>query len=568
VVLIALQAFFVTAPKLVFAGPMQFMFLFWAPVLTVLLLMVWWVFASRLRWADRLLGVAAFLAAAGAAVALTDPSFRFFGLLIYALPAATTAWVAWLVLSQLLPWPVRRAGLLVVFVLAWGWCPMVRMNGVTGGLEAEVAWRWSPTAEDRFLADLPAGEAAADAAKGPPVRLQQGDWPRFRGPMCDGRLTGVRIATDWEASPPQPLWRRRVGPGWSSFTVVDGRAFTQEQRGEDEAVVCCDADTGKQRWVHADKVRFTELVSGAGPRATPTFADGKLYTLGANGTLNCLDAGTGRRKWSADVRSDSGADKPPQWGYSSSPLVWHGLVTVVAGGKAKDGEPAKRLLAYDADTGSLAWAVGAGGHTYCSAQQAKVAGVEQILVSTEVGLTAYHPRTGKQLWEHEWSEGDAISRVVQPAVVGDADVLLGTPFNHGTRRVRLSETGGKWSDEVVWHTKAVSPYFNDLVLHEGFLYGSDGAFFTCVDLKDGKKRWRVRAHPNAQVLLLADQGVLLVLSEKGEAALVKADPERHAVLGRFQALEGKTWNHPVVAGGKLFVRNAEEAACYPLRLAK
>ena len=131
--------------------------------------------------------------------------------------------------------------------------------------------------------------------------------------------------------------------------MVGSRLFTQEQLGDDERVVCYNANTGKEVWSHTDEVRFTEPVSGAGPRATPTFHAGKIYALGAKGRLNCLDAATGRAVWSHDIAAD-GAAKVPMWGFSSSPLIFDGLVTVWAGGPDN-----KSVLAYHADTGKLAW---------------------------------------------------------------------------------------------------------------------------------------------------------------------------------------------------------------------
>src|SRR5262249_19075967 len=159
-----------------------------------------------------------------------------------------------------------------------------------------------------------------------------------------------------------PVWRHRVGPGWSSFAVVGNRLYTQEQRGQDEAVVCYDADTGNELWVHRDAARFSEVVAGPGPRATPTFHQGQLYAQGAAGRLKCLDAATGRVLWSRAVIADSGA-KLPQWGFAASPLVVRGVVTVFAGAPG-----GKSVLGYNAASGELAWSAGEGQFSYCSTQ--------------------------------------------------------------------------------------------------------------------------------------------------------------------------------------------------------
>jgi outer membrane protein assembly factor BamB len=135
----------------------------------------------------------------------------------------------------------------------------------------------------------------------------------------------------------------------------------------------------------------------------------------------------------------------------------------------------------------------------------------------------------------------------------------------GARRVHVTQEGDGWSEKQVWETKAIKPYYNDLVIYKDHLYGFDGNFFTCVTLADGQKKWRERGYGNGQVLLLADQGLLLILSEKGDVALVEATPEKHKEIARIPAIKGKTWNHPVLAHGKLFVRNGEEMACFQLK---
>ncbi|HZY84101.1 MAG TPA: PQQ-binding-like beta-propeller repeat protein [Gemmataceae bacterium] len=555
VVIVALMWAATTVPAWVVPGSMfQFQAMFLGPQIAAGLFLLWWLLFSRTRWTDRLLLPLACAAFGTVATLLFHTEFmvRFYSAAMYGAPTAMTAWVVWLLLTPFLSWPTRRAGLLVVLFLAWAWMPLVRIDGIDGSLSATLAWRWSPTAEERFLANRPTNvDLPAEV-----LTLRPGDWPAFRGPNRDNRLTGVRVATDWKAK--KPLWKRDVGPGWGAFAVVGDRLFTQEQRGKDEAVVCYQVGTGDQVWEHTDEARFSEIVAGPGPRATPTFHEGKLYTLGAAGRLNCLDAATGKVIWTHDIVADSGA-KVPTWGFASSPLVAKGIVSVFAGGP--DG---KSVLGYKAATGELAWAAGEGQLSYCSPQLSRLGGVEQVLIVTDAGLTAFDPVKGDVLWKHDWKvEGGA--RVCQPAVLGDSDVLLGTPMQMGTRRLHVSRTDSSgWEAKEVWTTQAIKPYYNDLVIHDGHLYGFDGIFFTCVSLEDGAKKWRERGYGNGQVLLLADQGLLLVTSEKGEVALVEASPAGHKQLGKFQALKGKTWNHPVVAHGKLFVRNGAEMACFEL----
>src|SRR5262249_42252999 len=220
------------------------------------------------------------------------------------------------------------------------------------------------------------------------------------GPNRDGNLRGVRIATDWDAAPPTLVWRRRIGPAWSSVVVVGERLFTQEQLGGGEAVVCLDAASGRTLWSHRDEARHEDVQGGAGPRATPTFADGRIFALGATGILNCLDAATGDRKWFRDIAADAGT-KVPMWGFSSSPLVVGNRVVVFAGGDSE-----KTLLAYRTDSGKPAWSAPAGKVSYSSPQLAPLGDGTQLLFVSDRGLSSFDPSSGAVLWEHPIPPGN------------------------------------------------------------------------------------------------------------------------------------------------------------------
>jgi outer membrane protein assembly factor BamB len=523
---------------------------------------LWWLLVSRVHWTDRLVMVLFFLTGGLAAVALAHPTFiyRNYGPIVRGLPLVSTVWVLWYLITPGMQWPARRLGAALAIALAWGYCDLLRLEGVWGDFEAQINWRWATTDEDRFMAELAGRKAAGKdvAAVERVVELHPGDWPGFRGANRDSKLTGFRVATDWKAHPPKKLWSQRIGPGWSSFAVLGDRIYTQEQREANEAVVCYDANSGTELWAHSDPIRFYEEIGGPGPRATPTFHEGKLYALGAKGKLNCLDPVTGKVQWTRDVAADSGA-KVPVWGFSASPLVVQGIVTVFAGGKN-----GKSVMAYHASSGELAWSAGDGTDGYSSTQLEHLAGADQIVLASDQGLTAFEPAGGKVLWKHDWMpQGGATPRVAQPAVVGDADVLVGTQ-GHGVRRVHVTHSGDSWGEQLVWESKAIKPYYNDLVIYKDHLYGFDGNFFTCVGLEDGKGKWRARGYGNGQVILLADQGLLLISTEKGEVALVEATPDKHKEVAKFKAIEGKTWNHPALAHGKLYIRNGEEVACFQL----
>jgi outer membrane protein assembly factor BamB len=557
-----------------------FMMRFGAVALLLLLFCIWWLINRGLSFKERLaVFAAAVLGGVIALLVLRDPSVLAPAVLYYATPIIITAMTAWLVATRRSSPPWRRLGMFGIPLVAWAASDLVRMDGLSGENTPVFHWRWSPTGEAQFLAErIRFDQDQAQPKKldvdAEPLSASPHDWPRFRGPNFDSAVHGVRIATNWKESPPRLLWRRRIGPGWSSLTVVADRVFTQEQRGDMEAVVCFDAKTGDELWSHEDKARFYEELGGPGPRATPTFAAGNIYTLGATGILNGLDAATGELKWSEDIVPEAvkaadkdpeaaDAEKPqrPMWGYSSSPLVVGDLVIVFAGGTRKSS-----LLAFNPETGEPAWQADAGRHSYSSPQLVALDGVEQVLYLSNDKLTSVDPATGNKLWRFDSAYKDWFPSI-QPHVIGPTDLLIAFTESAGTMRLKVEQHAGKWSVEDVWNggAKALKPYFNDFVSDKGSLYGFDGTLFASVDANTGKRNWKKGRYGAGQVLLLADQGVLLVLTEQGEAVLLAADPQKHRELGRFQAIEGKTWNHPTIVDGRLYVRNAEEMACYELK---
>jgi outer membrane protein assembly factor BamB len=524
-----------------------------APALATLLLLLWWLTASRVPWRDRLIGLALFIAAIPWIVFTQKSNGEM--LLMLALPVMTTGLVGLLAMTCWLRWPTQRWVLVLFMVGCAGGFTALRVDSVTGDFTPLVAWRWSPTTEGRAIDLAPSGvqgTALLPAQPGP------GDWPGFRGPERDSHVTGVKFPTDW-ATPPRELWRRPVGVGWSSFTAIGDYVFTQEQRGGAGLVTCYRADTGEEIWTNQNEPAFEDSM-GSGPRATPTFDNGRLYTQGATGLLQCLDAATGKTLWQRDLVAEEGA-KRPTWGFSSSPLVVDGRVVAFAG-EGKD----KGVVAYDCVSGELAWRTGNSTSGYSSPHFARIEGVAQVLMSSDFGIQAFVPETGELLWEHAWKIKNT-PRVAQPLITDNNAILLGTTMidasGGGTRRIRVGKKDSGWNVTEDWTVKKFRPYFNDFVCHRGYCYGFDGNRLACIDAATGAPGWQGKRF-GGQVLLLTDMDLLLVLSEKGDVILVRAAPENYEELGQFKALTGKTWNHPVVAHGRLFVRNAEEAACFDL----
>lgn len=521
---------------------------------------VWWVFFSRAPWAERLGALGLMIAALAATPLLLHESVAtgMMGMMFYfyVIPALSLAFVVWALATRSLSSRLRWVTMVAVILLSCGGWALVRTGGLSGEGDSDFAWRWSETPEERLLARTGDGPAVHPPARST-AEAVEADWPGFRGPERDGIVAGVRIETDWSASPPVELWRRPVGPGWSSFAVRGDLLYTQEQRGEDEIVACYDVTTGEPVWRHRDAARFWESNAGAGPRATPTLQDGRIYTLGATGILNALDAVDGSVVWSRDAVADT-EKKVPGWGIASSPLVVDDLVVVATAGK---------LAAYDLETGEPRWLGPAGGWGYSSPHRATIDGVAQILLLNGAGAISVSPADGSLLWEHAW-KGDGI---VQPGLTADGDVLLGTGSGIGAeagiRRIAVAHGPGGWSVEERWTSRGLKPYFNDFVVHEGHAYGFDGGILSCIDLQDGKREWKGGRYGHGQLVLLPDQDLLLVLSERGELALVGASPDRFTELARHPAIEGKTWNHPVLVDDLLLVRNGREMVAFRLALA-
>ena len=565
------------------------------------LIVLWWLFFSRAPWSERLGVVALMALAVYLSMFIVHPSIRG-GLmnrmvpLALGLPGMALALVVWAGGTRRLSRGPRLAALVAIVVAMCGLFASIRTDGLLEG-QSQFAWRWTPTAEERLLAqeqEMPAAAAtptpapapqptaatsgkapspstpgaektpadpapvksaeSAAAASTPAATKQEIRWPGFRGTARNSVVRGVRIATDWSTSPPVAIWRRPIGPGWSSFAIAGDCLFTQEQRGDHEIVSCYSATTGKPVWMHKDTARFYESNGGAGPRGTPAVSDGRVYALGATGILNALDASNGAVVWKRDTVGDAGM-KLPGWGITSSPLVVGDLVIVAVSGA---------IAAYDRASGDRRWFVKSTGGSYSSPHLYTAAGVQQILLNAGSGLTSVAAADGTVLWKFEW----AGTPIVQPSVLSDGDILLTSSDamgGLGARRLAIGRGAEGWKVEERWLSNGLKPYHNDYVIHNGHAYGFDGNILACVDLADGTRKWKGGRYGNGQVLLLADQDLLLVTSEEGELALVKATPDQFTeVAARIPAIEGKTWNHPVVVGDRLFLRNGQEMAAFRL----
>lgn len=474
----------------------------------------------------------------------------------WAIPAFT---VWWLFLSGL-KWWTRAAGIGLVALLLGVFFARNRLVGFTGDFIMVFAPRGEQTPEDRavdyFGSQSGSQVSAGETAK--PLVVTNRDWPQFRGPLRTGIVEDTAIRRDWKENPPRELWSHPVGVGWSSFSVVDGLAFTQEQRGPEEVVVCYDVETGKQIWAHSDEMRFTNSLGGDGPRATPTVFDSRLYTLGAMGNLNCLEPRTGKVIWSRNILDDAGSSVAG-FGMCTSPFIFEDKVVVNAGGGQNKG-----VIAYDRKTGDIIWAKGDRDAGYASPVLATFDGLQQLLIFGAQGLAGHDAHTGEELWWFDW-KNDTNNNCADPILLDDGKILLSSGYSKGTVLLSVSRKGEGWTAEPVgWETsKRFKLKISGALLKDGFVYGLDENILCCFDPATGQTKWKSGRYGYGQLLLIDD--VILITSEKGDVALVEANPERYKEIAKFHAVDGKTWNHPALYRGLLLVRNDEEAACFDLR---
>ena len=464
----------------------------------------------------------------------------------------------WLCLSGA-RWRTRFLGLGVVFGCLILFVAIFRWEGQAGNFVPQFRLRFLQTAENRAIEYFDSQDAAADSVSAFPDRLLEvtgDDWPRFGGASTDHIVTESSIRRDWDENPPTALWRHPVGLGWSSFAIVGDYAFTQEQRGDDEAVVCYDVHTGKQLWLHTDRTRFEEPASGPGPRATPTVFDSRLYTLGATGILNCLDAVTGKSYWSTNIVEDAGTPLI-EWGMAGSPLIYKDVVIVNPGGETG------AVAAYDRITGAKQWA-GAGDRAgYASPQVAELDGVVQILIYCSTGLCGHDINSGHKLWSFPWTNMTKLN-IAQPIVLPDTSVFISSGYGGGSALLDVNLKDDSWQVKPRWTARnRFRLKFNGGIYRDGYVYGLDEGILSCFDLSIGKRTWKRGRYKFGQILMVGDD--LLVSTESGRVVLLEVTPKEPHKVASFQAIEGKTWNHPVVNRGRLFIRNGAEAACYDLR---
>lgn len=396
---------------------------------------------------------------------------------------------------------------------------------------------WKPDAEEPSPKEKPSGAAA-------------GEWPGFRGPNRDGKSPDTGLLKEWPAGGPKLAWKvDNIGTGFSSVAVAGGTVYiTGSVNGK--LVLSALTLEGKPKW-HADcGPDWTGSYPGA--RATPTIDGNRLYLLSGVGRLGCLDVKTGRPLWARDAREFGGS--PGGWGYAESVLILGELAVFKPGGQ-------NCIVALNKENGRDVWASRgfAAGPEYSSCLAFVHDGVPMIATGTNQGIVGINPRNGALLWSNRFSANNT-ANCPTPAY-SDGHVFWANGYGKGGICLKL----GRGSADQAWTTRDMVCHHGGYVIHEGHVYGNHEQGWTCLDLKTGQRKWNERGVGKGS-LCWADGMLYLFSEERGQAALATCSPEGMEIKGRVQvAGDGPSWAHPVVIGGKLYLRYAQNLYCFDVK---
>lgn len=387
-----------------------------------------------------------------------------------------------------------------------------------------------------------------------PAETARNYWTNFRGPRRDGKYEETSISTNWPASGLPVVWKQPVGIGHASFVVADGKAYTIEQRRSQEVVAAYDMTNGREVWTQKWNAAYTDS-TGDGPRATPTWDAGRIYALGATGELRCLDANSGAVIWGKNILTDNQA-KNLQWAMAASPLIVDDKVIVLPGGTS-----GKSVVAYNKNNGAPVWRVLNDTQAYVSPMLVELAGRRQIVVVSASRVVGLAPENGALLWEYPWSTDMGIN-VSQPIMVDRSRFFISSGYGKGAALVEVKGSGNSFTASTIWENNNMKNKFNSSVLYNGYVYGLDEGILVCLDVNTGERKWKDGRYGYGQIILAGSH--LIVTSDKGDVALVKATPSQYTEVARFTAVQGQTWNYPAIANGRLLVRNSNEMAAYDI----
>jgi outer membrane protein assembly factor BamB len=385
------------------------------------------------------------------------------------------------------------------------------------------------------------------------------DWPQWRGPNRDGRSAEQGLLKSWPSGGPPLAWRAAgVGDGYSSFAVSDGRLFTLGARGDREFVIALDAATGKQAWATPHGRRFGND-RGDGPRGTPTVEGDRVYAFGASGDLSVLEAASGKIIWTVNVLRKFGGSNIT-WGLSESPLVLSDRILVNAGG------PGSSIVALNKKDGSAIWRSQSDQAGYSSAVLHELGGLRQAIFFTGERALGVNVENGRLLWSYDRVSNNT-ANIATPIVRGNR-VFVSSDYGTGAGLLELTASGGGVQAREVYFTRDMRNHHASSVLVGDHLFGFSAAILTAMHFDTGQVAWRDRSVGKGSVVYADER--LYLFSENGVVGLAEASPAAYREHGRFQLQTGRlpTWAHPVVAGGKLFLRDQDTIYAYDVRAAR
>ncbi len=402
-----------------------------------------------------------------------------------------------------------------------------------------------------------AGVHLESGALGKSTDSARRDWPQWRGENRDAVSTETGLIHDWPDSGPEILWRQEIGAGFSGVSVSDGKLYTMWDAGGKQYLFCLEAGSGQEIWRLELGVGFSNSW-GNGPRSTPLVDGDFVFAVGTDGVLIATERKTGRLLWQHSLVHDFGA-KLPTYGYSSSPMVAGERLFVEAGGEGQV------YVALNKKDGKVLWTSRSDRVAYSSPVSTTIAGVEQLIFWSAGGLRSLSPADGSTLWKYDWETlcpvtGDPLNTGT-PIFVAPDRVYISS--GSGAAMVQLSMKAGSLHPQLVWESNKMRSDVNTSVLYGDHIYGFDGAIFKCLDAKTGELKWKARGFKRGSVI--AADGQLIILSERGKLALAQATPAAFVKTSTAQILNGKCWTAPTLAQGRLYLRNHKELVCLNIK---
>ena len=392
------------------------------------------------------------------------------------------------------------------------------------------------------------------------LSLVASDWPQFRGANGDAVSPEKGINKDWNAKPPKELWRTAMHDnGYSDVAIAAGKVFLLDPDGTNDNVRALDVKTGQELWSFKYPSVYTSMTGGGDPewglgRSTPTYDSGRLYTLSALGILNCLNAETGTKFWTRDILTEF-KGKPGEWHYVAQPIV-DGKKLIVCPGGANAG-----VVAIDKENGTDIWRGGGSDKAgYALPIIATLDGKKQYVVLTGFSLIGVDPDNGNVLWTLPWKTPYDVNASA-PVIVSPDTIFVCSGEKHGCALVQIA----KGAATIVWENKEMQSQFNGPVMSDGYVYGiGDPGQLTCLDLKDGKVAWKQPGFEKGGVMAI-DGTLIAIEGATGNVVMISLDHSAYKELGRIKPLDGRHWTPPVVADGRLYVRNKETLLCLDIK---